>query len=116
MAAVDLTSPAYWPIVVRVTVDASTANKSTRISLPTDHMGLVVRFRPIGAAGKVSFLTSLVHDDDIGTAYMTLTADATSADYVIPPTLERGVTGLSIASATTSTVIEVLLDRPSHLK
>lgn len=116
MAAVDLTSPAYWPIVVRVTVDASTANKSTRISLPADHMGLTLRFRPIGAAGKVSFLTSLAHDDDIGTAFTTLTADVTSDDVVIPPTLERGVTGLSVASATTSTVIEVVLSRPSHLK
>ena len=116
MPATDLTAPAYWPIVVRVTVDASTANKSTRVNLPTDHMGLRVRFRPIGAAGKVSFLTSLAHDDDIGTAYTTLTADLTSDEVAIPPTLERGVTGLSVASATTSTVIEITLSRPSHLK
>ena len=107
MAMTEITfDGSQFPQVKRFTLDSSTANKAHQVNLPNSAKTASVRFE--GAAGKLSFDTS---SDSISSDYIVCAADTTNEFSCTDGIgVAKGVDAFFVASASTSTVVSVIVE------
>ena len=109
MAMTEVTfSRDQCPDVVRITLDASDADKATQVNVPS--WARVVTIRPEGAKVRLSFTTA---SDDINSDYIKLAADSPhELSWWSGYNEDNAINKLYIANkaGTTSTVVSVMIE------
>ena len=106
MAAIDLTAPAYWPLI---TTTASVPTTCQKYSLPAQHGPLVLTVYG-SAALKFATDTALTDGGAMGANFRVIPA-TTDVAIRIPATSKAGATAVYIAAATGTATVTVEISR-----